>query len=132
MEQGAKLLVNNSLDPSRLPLAGQLTNEKRKALTGKSRPRKQSCKIPVIIPTLELPAIETKSPERSGRAKIDEIGNKYSNSSSTTERIMLGTKISIRVYEPKTYKEAIRDPIHSKQWRDAIEKKIQNLENHQT
>lgn len=80
----------------------------------------------------ELPAIETKSSKRSGRAKTDEIGHKYNDTNGTLEKIMSVAKTNSKVYEPKTYEEVIMDPIHSKQYGNIIEEKIQNLENHQT
>lgn len=42
------------------------------------------------------------------------------------------TKINSRVYIPKTYEDAIIDPIHSRKQKKAIEKEIQlNLEDYQ-
>lgn len=131
-KQRAKLLFGNSLDPSCLPSAGQSAGQKRKAPTGKPRPKRQPCKISVTVPAPESPAIETESLKRSGGAKNDETGHKYGDTSSTVEKIISVAETSSKVYEPKTYKEAITDPIQFKQWRDAIEEEIQNLENHQT
>lgn len=37
-----------------------------------------------------------------------------------------------KIYEPNTYDKAISDPIHGCHWREAIEKELQNLENHHT
>lgn len=45
---------------------------------------------------------------------------------------MLILEISSKIYEPKTYKKDVFNPIHSWQWKKAIEKVIQNLEDHQT
>lgn len=42
------------------------------------------------------------------------------------------TESSSKIHKPKSYKEAINDPIHRWQWREAIEKELQNLENYQT
>lgn len=42
------------------------------------------------------------------------------------------TETSSKIYEPKTYNETVKDPIHGRQWREAIEEELQNLENHQT
>lgn len=58
---------------------------------------------------------KTKNPKRLGRAKTDEIGNKYDNSSNTVEKIISVTKTSSRVYKPKIYKEVIIDLIYSRQ-----------------
>lgn len=40
------------------------------------------------------------------------------------------TEVRSKIYEPKIYKEAMSDPLHSRQWKEAIEEEIQNLENH--
>ena len=42
------------------------------------------------------------------------------------------TKTSSKVQEPKTYDEAINDPIHGNRWRKAIDEKLWNLDLHQT
>lgn len=42
------------------------------------------------------------------------------------------TKLSSKIYEPSTYKEATNNPIYGRQWRKAIKKKLQNLDNHHT
>ena len=39
---------------------------------------------------------------------------------------------SSKIHKPETYKEAISDLIHSWYWKSAIEKEIQDLENHHT
>ena len=44
---------------------------------------------------------------------------------------MLMTKAFSKIHKPKSYDKAINDPIHGRQWRKAIEEKLQNLENHQ-
>lgn len=45
---------------------------------------------------------------------------------------MLAIEISSKVYKPKTYGEVINNLIHGRQWKEAIEDEIQNLENHHT
>lgn len=45
---------------------------------------------------------------------------------------MSATEVSSKIHEPRTYEEAISDPIHARQWKEAIEEEIQNLENHST
>lgn len=45
--------------------------------------------------------------------------------------VMSITKSSSKIYKPKLYKEATNDLIYRQQWRKAIKKELQNLENHQ-
>lgn len=47
--------------------------------------------------------------------------------STPAEKIMSVTKTSIKTYKPKTYEEAINDPIHSREWKEAIQKKDPKL-----
>lgn len=42
------------------------------------------------------------------------------------------TKTCSKIYELKSYDEAVNNLIHSQRWRETIENKLQNLENHQT
>ena len=42
------------------------------------------------------------------------------------------TETSSKVREPKTYDEAINDPIHGNRWREAIDEELGNLDIHQT
>ena len=39
---------------------------------------------------------------------------------------------SSKIHEPKTYDKAVNNPIHRRHWQEAIEDKLQNLENYQT
>ena len=48
------------------------------------------------------------------------------------EAAMSITETSSKVYEPKSYDEAIADPIHGTRWRQAIEEEIHNLEIYHT
>lgn len=48
------------------------------------------------------------------------------------ENAMSATETSSKIYEPKTYEEAMSDLVHSRQWREAIEEEIQNLEKDST
>lgn len=50
----------------------------------------------------------------------------------TIEQAMSITESSSKIHEPESYEEAVNDPIHGRRWREAIEKELQNLENHQT
>ncbi|MCJ1349502.1 hypothetical protein MMC31_007743 [Peltigera leucophlebia] len=106
-EQGAKLLVEHSLDLSRLPATGL----KRKAPTGEPKPRGRPRKV--VAPLAPEPDLPTAAGhlERSGP---DEIINVDDDVNTPSEKIMSMTKTSSRVYEPKTYEEAITDPIHSR------------------
>lgn len=45
---------------------------------------------------------------------------------------MSATKISSKIYEPTLYEKAISNPVHGRQWREAIEEELQNLEPHNT
>lgn len=66
-----------------------------------------------------------------GTARI--IGEGYiPDHTDSGERIMSITETSSKIYEPATYEQAISDSIHSRQWKEAIEEEIQNLEDHQT
>lgn len=124
-EQGVKLLVEHPLDLSWLPATGL----KRKAPTGEPKPRDRPRKV--VAPSAPEPDLLTAAGhlERSGP---DEIINVDDDVNTPSEKIMSMAETSSRVYEPKTYEEAITDPIHSRQWKEAIEEEIQNLENHQT
>ena len=42
------------------------------------------------------------------------------------------TETSSKVQEPKTYDEAINDPVHGNRWREAIDEELWNLDSHQT
>ena len=48
------------------------------------------------------------------------------------DTVMSATEISCKVYKPRTYDEAISDPIYGRQWREALEEELQNLEQHNT
>ena len=41
------------------------------------------------------------------------------------------TETSSKVHEPKTYNEAINDPIHGNRWREAVDEELWNLDTHQ-
>ncbi len=45
---------------------------------------------------------------------------------------MLITKVSSKIYKPKTYKKVIKNPIYDYQLTKTIEEELQNPENHQT
>lgn len=47
------------------------------------------------------------------------------------EKIMSVIKTSSKVYKPTTYKQMISNLVYTRQWKEAIEEEIQNLENHQ-
>lgn len=42
------------------------------------------------------------------------------------------TESNNKIYESSLYDKAVNNPIHGRKWREAIEKELQNLENHQT
>lgn len=55
----------------------------------------------------------TDDHERPDRPRINETAIVDDNTSAPTEKIMSATEISNKVYEPKTYEEAITDSIYS-------------------
>lgn len=138
-EQGAKLLLEHFVDISRLPAAGGL---KRKTLTSKPRPRGRLRKIVATVPILAV--VDTSSiPINSDSlepsfASADSGEKKLVTEESakgsifTAEKIMSAIEVSSKVYKPSLYEKAISDPMHTRQWKEAIEDEIQNLENHQT
>lgn len=85
--------------------------------------------IPIIIATTsptelrELP----KDPAR-------DIGghNDLNNEIKVNKIIISATKTNSKIYELRTYKKAVLNPIYAKQQKKIIEKDIQNLKNHQT
>ena len=42
------------------------------------------------------------------------------------------SEASSKIHEPTSYEEAISDPIHGRQWKDAVEEELYNLESHHT
>lgn len=128
-EQGAKLLIEHPLDLDRLSSSAE---NKRKAPTGESRPRgrlRKVAPIPITITTTP-PAESGELPEdpAEGSGGRDDLSNEI----RVNEKIMSATETSSKVHEPRTYEEAVSDPIYARQWKEAIEEEIQNLENHQT
>ena len=107
-EKGAKLLVKWPLDP---------TQPKRKAPAGEPRPRGRPRKNPSVV-THEEPPSETTI--------------RADNNIEEQEVAMSLTEANSKIHEPKSYDEAIDDPIHGRRWREAIEEELQNLESHQT
>lgn len=68
-------------------------------------------------PLLYLPSAEPRELKEPAETEIDETTN--ANKDSLPEKIMSATETSSRVHEPSTYEEAITDPIHSRQWKEA-------------
>ena len=66
---------------------------------------------------------EDQQPEQPNEKPVNQNNN---------EVAMSMTKASSKIHEPKSYDEAISDPIHGRRWREAIEEELQNLKNHQT
>jgi hypothetical protein len=48
------------------------------------------------------------------------------------EYLMSAAEVSARVSEPKSYDDAVEDPIHGRRWRDAISNELHNLQVHHT
>ena len=42
------------------------------------------------------------------------------------------TESRSKIHEPTLYDKTVDDQIHGRRWQEAIENKLQNLENHQT
>lgn len=117
-KQRAKLLTNYLLDLSHQP-----SILKRKTPIKEPRLRGQSQKvIAALVETGPIPSIADPA-EPAG----DELSH-----TDFEERNMSVTEISSKIYELKTYKEAISNPIHSREWKKAIKEEIQNLKDHQT
>lgn len=47
------------------------------------------------------------------------------------EVAILITKITSKIYKPRSYQEVIDNPVHGRCWRKAIEEELQNLRSHQ-
>lgn len=45
---------------------------------------------------------------------------------------MSASKTSSKVYKPKSYDEAVADPINGTHWRQAVEEELHNLRKHYT
>lgn len=61
---------------------------------------------------------------------MPEASNKESD--IVARKVISATEVSSKVYKLTTYKETISNPVHSQDWKEAIEEEIQNLENHHT
>lgn len=51
---------------------------------------------------------------------------------TSQELAMSISESSSKIHKPKTYEEAVSNPIHGRQWRDAVEEELHNLESHHT
>lgn len=121
-EQGAKLLVEHPLDLTH----STPTVTKKRGPTGEPRPRGRPRKIQAIE---DPPATQT---EDAVAVEAEPEQSHHDDNEIAPEQAMSATEISSKVYEPKTYNEAINDPIHGRRWKEAIEDEIKNLENHHT
>lgn len=125
-----KLLSEYPLDLTRL-----LMSTKRKVLIDKPRSRGYSQKIQVIeniSVILILDVGESKNISTEEADKSPNITNANKKNRINAEKVISATKISNKVCEPTIYEKAISNSIHSRRWKEAIEKHIQNLENHYT
>ena len=112
-KQGAKLLAKWLLNTNA---------SKQKTPIGEPRPKGRPRKHPVLA---KIPSGLTI--EDSNSIRTADIKRKTSN-----EVAMSMTKANSKIHEPGSYNEAVNNPIHGRRWREAIEKELQNLENHQT
>ena len=122
-ERGAKLLDKWPLGASTIPT-------KRKAPAGEPRPRGRPRKNPAEQPAqINQPmAHQDKEKDQQPEQPNEEPEINQNNN----EVAMSMTETSSKIYEPKSYDKAINDPIHGRQWREAIEEELPTLENHQT
>lgn len=97
-EQGAKLLIQWPLEPS---------STKRKALPGEPKPRGRSRKIRAVEPVEPAMTKATVAPPASKKGPAEP-------SPITQEHAMSITEASSKIHEPKTYEDAINDPIHGR------------------
>lgn len=68
--------------------------------------------ISIIITTTPPEELEELPEDLAGNAgDCDDPSNKI----RVNKKIMSATKTSSKVYEPRTYKEVVSDPIHTKQ-----------------
>lgn len=125
-EQGAKIL-------SQWPVKSKLL--KRKVPPRKLRPRERPKKVCTET-------IETTAPANPIVAALIAITLATTENSLAEpappaapllqEQVILISESNSIIKEPKIYEETVNNPIHGHRWREAIEDKSQNLENHQT
>lgn len=105
----------------------QTTNLKRKLPRSEPRPRERPRKV---APTEQV--TPNGSHFHTDIEDVTDIHVKGQIMTSEADTAMSATEVASKIYEPKRYDEAIADPIHSRQWREAIEEELQNLEQHST
>ncbi len=74
----------------------------------------------------------TGEPKPRGRPRKILIFQQNPISVVEGEQAMSITESTSKIHEPKTYDEAISDPIHGRRWREVIGEELQNLESHHT
>lgn len=117
-KQGAKLLIEYPI---------QTTNLKRKLPMSEPRPRGRPRKV---APTKQVTPNASHFP--TDIEDVTDIHVKGQIMTSEADTAMSATEVGSKIYEQKRYDEAIANPIHSHQWREAIEEELQNLEQHST
>lgn len=114
-EQGAKLLVKWPVET-----AANANTKKRKAPAGEPKPRGRPRKV---VPLAE------KAPESTS----EQVNISEDTEPATSQELAVSiSESSSNIHEPASYEEAISDPKHGRQWRDAVEEELHNLESHHT
>lgn len=106
MKQGAKLLIDHLL---------QLL--KQKLSTSEPRPHGWPRKVVQIEENYVVPSLH------NGLADVGE---------TQADTAISAIEVDSKIYEPRTYNNAITDPVHGQKWKDTIKEKLSNLEQHNT
>ncbi len=109
-KQRAKLLVEYLIQ----------SNPKRKLSTSESKPRGR--------PRKALPEASASTPTHTADNNSTEASITEQPVTGETDIAMSATEINSKIHEPSNYDEAISDPVHGRQWREAIEEELHNLE----
>lgn len=116
-EQGAKLLIQWPVET-----VANANTKKRKAPAGEPKPRGRPRKVipPEIVQDRREPTLEQVNT------------NDDTEATTLQELAMSISEASSKIHEPTSYEEAISDLIHGRQWKDAVEEELYNLESHHT
>lgn len=86
----------------------------------------------VLLSKKKVSIGEPKPRERPKKQIVVEKTAILESQGKVKEVAMSMTKFSSKISKPISYNEAVNDLIHGRRWQEAIEDKLQNLENHQT
>lgn len=100
------------------------SNLKRKLPTSKLKPRSRPKKalLEASAPTLTHTADDNPTEVPSTEKPV----------TGETNTAMSATEVSSKIYKPSNHNETISDLIYGRQWGEAIEEELQNLEQHNT